>query len=102
MKPSNILIGRGTSLQHLLLSDFRLVAFLSETFDLLPSLVGSGLYIAPEQWQGQPIRASDQYALAVMIYLLLTGHPPFQGCPEELMEAHLHCQPVSPSAINRY
>ncbi len=46
--------------------------------------------------------AGDQYALAVVIYLLLTGRSPFQGGPEELMEAHLHVQPASPSTINPF
>ena len=100
VKPSNILIGRETSLHSLLLSDFRLAAFPPETLDLLPSPVSSALYMAPEQWQGQPMGASDQYALAVVIYLLLTGRSPFQASPEKLMEAHLHVQPASPSAIN--
>ncbi len=35
--------------------------------------------MAPEQWYGTVLPASDQYALAVMAYRLLTWRPPFQG-----------------------
>jgi len=42
---------------------------------------------APEQWKGRHLPASDQYALAVLVYLWLTGRPPFIGSPEEIEQA---------------
>ncbi|GER85867.1 hypothetical protein KDW_00290 [Dictyobacter vulcani] len=39
---------------------------------------------APEQFEGQTIPASDQYALAVLLYFWLAGRPPFLGSPEEI------------------
>ncbi|GCE24591.1 hypothetical protein KDA_00750 [Dictyobacter alpinus] len=39
---------------------------------------------APEQFEGQTIPASDQYALAILLYFWLTGRPPFLGLPEEI------------------
>lgn len=35
--------------------------------------------MAPEQCQGKPEEASDQYALAIMAYEWLCGLPPFTG-----------------------
>jgi eukaryotic-like serine/threonine-protein kinase len=56
--------------------------------------------MAPEQWSGETIPASDQYALAVMAYQLLTWKFPFQGSQEELRYQHLHEQPRPPSLFN--
>jgi serine/threonine protein kinase len=56
--------------------------------------------MAPEQWQDHPVPATDQYALAVMTYELLTGRPPFQGNHSQLMYQHFHVQPNPPSSIN--
>jgi len=56
--------------------------------------------MAPEQWDGQPVPATDQYALAVMIYELLTGRPPFQGGPGQVMRQHFFSQPQPPSVLD--
>lgn len=42
---------------------------------------------APEQVRGRATAASDQYALAVLLYLWLAGQPPFLGSPEEIENA---------------
>jgi hypothetical protein len=47
------------------------------------------------------VAASDQYALAVMTYQLLTGSLPFQGRQEQVMYQHFHIEPQPPSARNR-
>ncbi len=61
--------------------------FLGRTPDKFP-------FMAPEQWQGQSFPASDQYALAVLTYRLLTGRFPFLGETEQLLQQmHLTAQP---------
>ncbi len=42
---------------------------------------------ASEQWRGRVTAASDQYALALLLYLWLAGQPPFLGSPEEIEHA---------------
>lgn len=42
---------------------------------------------APEQARGRVTAASDQYALATLLYLWLAGQPPFLGSPEEIEHA---------------
>lgn len=43
-------------------------------------VLGSPAFMAPEQWDGQqPTEASDQYALACLVYLMLSGSIPHEG-----------------------
>src|SRR5579884_3143787 len=51
------------------------------------------LYTAPEQWLEQPRAASDQYALAITCYQLLSGHAPFTGNLYSIMHGHLQIPP---------
>ncbi|HCI80862.1 MAG TPA: hypothetical protein DHW02_14365, partial [Ktedonobacter sp.] len=44
--------------------------------------------------------ASDQYALAVTTYELLTGRPPFQGNVAQLINQHYNVEPQPPSTLN--
>ncbi len=57
-------------------------------------------YMAPERWQGQTVPASDQYALAVIAYELLTGVKPFTGTKDEVNRQHLFQSPRPPSKQN--
>lgn len=44
------------------------------------TLLGAPAFLAPEQWEGkEPGPASDQYSLAAIAYLLITGARPFEG-----------------------
>jgi hypothetical protein len=56
--------------------------------------------MAPEQMEGLAVPASDQYALAIMVYELLVGHPPFQGGLGQVMYQHFNTQPVPPCKLN--
>ncbi len=105
VKPSNFLMRirvDNPKRFDLLLADFgiaKLSMFISSTS---LSIRGTPTYMAPEQWEGHPVPATDQYALAVMVYELLTGHPPFQGSPMQLMYAHVNTLPLAPSLLNRH
>lgn len=77
----------------LLLSDFGLAKSFSAN-SASSRILGTPTYMAPEQFDGEVGPASDQYALAVMIYYLLAGRPPFEGDPMRLM--HMHCNAAPP------
>ncbi len=100
VQPSNFLFNGDAGFYCLMLSDFHITGFLPKASTTGLSVVGSPLYMGPEQWKGQVVVASDQYALAVMTYLLLTGRPPFQGDAEQLRDAHSNILPALPSTIN--
>lgn len=57
------------------------------------------LCAAPEQLTGPPVPASDQYALATIAYLLLTGRYPFSGDARSLGMALLREPPPPPTRI---
>jgi eukaryotic-like serine/threonine-protein kinase len=100
IKPANFLLRfeEGQTV-HLLLSDFGLAKFFSSS-SATSHIFGTPIYMAPEQFNGEAGPESDQYALAVMIYYLLTGHPPFEGDPMRLMHQHLFTEPPPPRTFN--
>jgi serine/threonine protein kinase len=103
VKPSNFLIrGSEDASDHpdLMLADFGVAKSASATASVSQSVRGTPAYMAPEQWEGTPVAATDQYALAVMAYDLLTGHPPFQGGLGQVMYQHLHVTPQPPGKLN--
>src|SRR5256885_10703298 len=64
IKPENLLLGRH---DDLLLSDFGIaVVALSSRSQSMQEIMGTVSYMAPEQVQGKPRPASDQYALGVI------------------------------------
>jgi len=103
VKPSNFLLRQRQETPtrpDLLLADFGIARFSTATASASQSIRGTPTYMAPEQWEGHPVPATDQYALAVMVYELLTGRPPFQGAPGPLMYQHLMTPPPPPSSVN--
>jgi len=74
VKPDNILLGIHN---ELLLTDFGIAVALQHTLKTQRQIAGTMYYMAPEQFLGKPVPASDQYALAVLIYRWLCGCFPF-------------------------
>ncbi len=92
VKPENTLLGRR---DEVLLSDFG-IALMVQTMQLqrVQDVAGTLLYMAPEQIQGQPRPASDQYSLGIMAYEWLTGNRPFGGSSlTEIISQHLAVPP---------
>ncbi|PHS01361.1 MAG: hypothetical protein COA78_22785 [Blastopirellula sp.] len=81
LKPSNILLGEDGRPQ---ITDFGLAKRMDQNSDLTTTgeIMGSPGYMAPEQASGKinligP--GADIYGLGAILYVLLTGRPPFQG-----------------------
>lgn len=100
-KLTNVLLkgdaGSDISRLHVLLADFALTGDNKHMLRSPQTL----RYLAPEQWNGLFLPASDQYGLSALLYELLTGRPPFQGHQEHLLRhMHMTMQPQPPSAFN--
>src|SRR6266487_3406416 len=75
---------------EVLVSDFgiAMIAPTSRSQSVL-EMAGTVSYMAPEQIRGKPRFASDQYALAVIIFEWLSGERPFTGAPMEIATQHV-------------
>ncbi len=101
VKPANVMLdGQGRA--HLM--DFGLAAKQDEAEKLTNegAILGTPAYMAPEQAAGQRGEArpaSDQYALGVVLYELLTGRTPFEGPPSIVLYHALHTEPPPPRSL---
>ncbi|GLV58189.1 hypothetical protein KDH_50230 [Dictyobacter sp. S3.2.2.5] len=77
VKPENMLLSHN---DEVLLSDFGLALIAYNSNSRSPTeTAGTAAYMAPEQLQGKPKPASDQYALGIIAYEWITGDCPFHG-----------------------
>src|SRR6266849_2631385 len=92
VKPENMLVREQG---HIVLSDFGTAIVAHKTQSLnTHDAMGTASYMAPEQIRGKARPASDQYALAVVVYEWLSGACPFVGsAPIEIALQHLSDPP---------
>ncbi len=98
LKPENLLIGEN---DEIVLSDFGIASVAQGTASTASletgTYAGTIPYSAPEQIQGKPRRASDQYSLGIIVYEWLSGERPFTGTMMEIISQQLG---VAPSPLH--
>jgi eukaryotic-like serine/threonine-protein kinase len=100
IKPSNLLVGRDGVVK---ITDFGIARIGPRTQTQSGAIMGTPQYMAPEQFKGEGVdHRCDIYAAGAVLYTLLTGAPPFQGSPVEVMykvltEVPRHVTSIDPS-----
>lgn len=102
VKPSNIMLApRNVGPGFVKMVDFGVATI--DNRDAAPgrSLTGTPCYMSPEQLSGGPVDGrSDIYSLAVVMYEMLVGQPPFLApTPEDYVRLHGTVPPPAPSGI---
>jgi len=100
IKPANIML---TESGEALLMDFGLARDVEGSGKLTGSmLMGTPAFVSPEQAQGKGLdHRSDQYSLGVVLYLIATGHLPFDSeSPMALVLMHIQDPVPKPSRFN--
>jgi serine/threonine protein kinase/tetratricopeptide (TPR) repeat protein len=97
VKPENVLLEENSG--RALLADFGIARAVA--VEASGSTTGQGValgtpvYMSPEQAAGEEIDVrSDIYALGVVAYEMLAGHPPFQGPHRVVVSKHIAERPV--------
>jgi serine/threonine protein kinase/beta-lactam-binding protein with PASTA domain len=99
IKPENVLIGTDGVVK---VADFglaRAVVGTGQTSQTGGVLIGTVAYLSPEQLErGRADARSDNYAAGIVLYEMLTGHPPFGGdTPLAVAYQHVHHDVPAPS-----
>ncbi|MBA2680029.1 MAG: protein kinase [Ktedonobacteraceae bacterium] len=107
IKPANILLDQRRPNAHAMgepiLSDFGIARRQGVSGGtIIGSVVGTPLYVSPEQAQGNyDDKRSDLYSLGIILYEIMTGVTPFRNAAAmALVVQHIYEQPTPPELIN--
>jgi hypothetical protein len=97
IKPSNVIM---TKTGRIKVADFGIARTENSGLTMANTVLGTPMYMAPEQFMGRPIdHRVDLYGAGVVLYQLIAGRPPFVGSPEALMYRVVNDVPEPPSTV---
>ena len=97
IKPSNVIM---TKTGRIKIADFGIARTDTTGLTMANSVLGTPMYMAPEQFMGLPIdHRVDVYSAGVVLYQLLAGRAPFIGPHEALMYKVVNEVPAPPSTL---
>jgi serine/threonine-protein kinase len=99
LKPRNVFFARQGISERWTILDFGVASVAGEETLTHNQIVGTPNYMAPEQANGSEVtHRTDLYALGVIAYRALTGHPAFEGeKTAEILYKVVHSMPLRPS-----
>lgn len=103
-KPDNVMLSDLSGARMVKVVDFGIARLLEQNDLTQPGdLIGTPKYISPEQCRGELATAqTDQYALGLVVYELLTGEAAFQANSTlGYLHLHQHVMPSPPSTIRQ-
>jgi len=98
LKPSNLMVRKDGNIK---LTDFGVArVFATTRLTRTGGVVGTAEYMSPEQARGkQATRQSDLYSMGAVMYVMLTGRPPFTGkLASDILHQHQFSQFDKPSS----
>ena len=97
VKPSNVIM---TKTGRIKIADFGIARTDTTGLTMANSVLGTPMYMAPEQFMGLAIdHRVDVYSAGVVLYQLLAGRAPFSGAHEALMYKVVNEVPPPPSTL---
>jgi eukaryotic-like serine/threonine-protein kinase len=100
LKPENILVERRNNRDHARIVDFGVATLGADADGSIERLTATGevlgtpLYMSPEQAVGDPVdHRADLYSLGMIMYEMLAGSIPFYGRAVEILDAKLRRDP---------
>ena len=102
IKPANIMISGDGTVKVMDFGIARAVSDATGNLEQTTSILGTALYISPEQAKGEePDTRTDLYSLGVVMYELLAGSPPFTSeSPVSIAYKHISEEPRPLREVN--